>query len=182
MPARIIVVGTSCAGKSTFARRLAAHTGLAYVELDALYWGQAWQPKPPAEFRRLVSEATAPDAWIADGNYGVVRDLLWSRAQMVIWLNYTYPRVLWQALGRTLRRCLSRAPLWHGNRESVRRSFFTRQSILVWVATTFHRRQHELSALRGDSRFSHLQWIEFTRPADATRWLAGLRGASELRR
>lgn len=172
MPAWIIVVGTSCAGKSTFARRLATHSGLAYIELDALYWGQAWQAKPQAEFRRLVSGATDADAWIADGNYGVVRDLLWSRAQMVVWLNYSYPRVLWQALTRTLRRCLSREPLWLGNRESVRRSFFTRQSILVWVANTFHRRRRELSALRGDSRFSHLQWIEFTHPAQAARWLA----------
>jgi adenylate kinase family enzyme len=36
MAERMLVIGTSCTGKSTFARSLAAKTKLPLVELDAL--------------------------------------------------------------------------------------------------------------------------------------------------
>ena len=175
---RIVVVGTSCAGKSTFARAVAEASTCMRIELDALYWGPNWQPKSTEEFRRLVSEAAAVDSWVADGNYGVVRESLWSRASTVVWLNYTYRRVLWQALWRTIKRCITREPLWHGNRESVWRSFFSRKSILVWVATTYHRRQRELAELRITERFPHLTWYEFRHPRQAQEWLAQRENAS----
>ncbi|HEX5126658.1 MAG TPA: hypothetical protein VFW00_07955 [Rhodocyclaceae bacterium] len=71
---RIIIIGTSCAGKSTFASRLAQTLGLPHVELDELFWAPNWKPKSEAEFRCLVSAATTNPEWIVDGNYGSVRD------------------------------------------------------------------------------------------------------------
>ena len=174
---RIVVVGTSCAGKSTFSSSLARAIGCSRIELDSLYWGPEWEPKPPKEFRLLVSEAIAQESWVADGNYGSVRELVWPRASIVVWLNYSFPRVLWQALKRTVSRCVSGEILWHGNRESVRRSFFSKQSILVWVATTYHRRQNEFNTLRTSNRFSHVAWVEIRHPAEARQLLASLREA-----
>lgn len=175
VPPRIVVVGSSCAGKSTFAQALADARGCPRIELDALYWGPHWQPKPTGEFRRLVDAASGGDTWVADGNYGGVRELLWPRAAAIVWLNYSYPRVLWRALTRTVVRCIRREPLWHGNRETVWRSFFTKESILVWVVTTFHRRRREFDALRASGRFEHLTWIEFRHPRQAAAWLAEAR-------
>jgi adenylate kinase family enzyme len=168
---RVIVIGTSCAGKSTFAQSLADSSACKYIELDNLHWGLNWQPKPAEIFHRLVTEAAAGESWVADGNYGAVRELLWQRATAIVWLNYSYPRVLWQALKRTMKRSLKRELLWHGNRESVWRSFFSRESILVWVATTYHRRQRDFAALRASGRFAHLTWHEFRDPAHAHQWL-----------
>jgi len=170
--ARVVVVGTSCSGKSTFARDVARLAGCPRIELDELHWGPGWQPKPHAQFRQLVGQASAADAWVADGNYGAVRDVLWPKASAIIWLNYSFPRVLWQALKRTLHRCITREPFWHGNRESLRRSFLSKESILVWVLTTYHRRQRELNALRASGVFPHLHWVEFRHPAHARQWLA----------
>ena len=175
---RIVVVGTSCAGKSTFAQALAEVSACSRIELDALHWGPNWQPKPAEEFRRLVAEAAGSESWVADGNYGAVRESLWPRASAIVWLNYSYPRVLWQALVRTVTRCVTREPLWHGNRESVWRSFFSRESILVWVATTYHRRQREFAALRISGHFPHLTWYEFRHPRQAQQWLALRQNAS----
>ena len=73
---RVIVVGTSGAGKSTYAQRLARLLGHAHTELDELHWDRNWQPKPTPEFRELVTRLIAQPRWIADGNYGAIRDLV----------------------------------------------------------------------------------------------------------
>ena len=161
---RILVIGTSCTGKSTFARSLAAKTGLPLVELDALYWEPGWKPADPESFRRRVLESTSGDGWIVVGNYGTVRDALWSRATTVFWLNYGFALTFSRALRRTIRRALIREELWNGNRESIRRSFFSRESILWWVITTHRRRREEFTRLRASGDYPHLRWVEFRRP------------------
>src|SRR6266478_8449083 len=121
---RVIVIGTSCSGKTTFARSLARISNCPHIELDTLYWQPNWTPRPPEEFRNLVAQALSQDCWVTDGNYSIVRDLVWSRATTVIWLNYVFPTVLWRALTRTLRRVLTQEELFSGNRESLRMALF----------------------------------------------------------
>ena len=178
---RIVVVGTSCCGKTVFARRLAQLLGYSCVELDGLYWGPQWTPKPDAEFRRLVEAAASAPRWVADGNYGRMRDLLWPRATTIVWLNYSFPRVLLRALRRTLSRLITQEPFWHGNRESIRLSFFSRKSILLWVISTFHRRRKELAGLRASGRYPHLSWVELRRPTDAEPYLSSLQPPAAVR-
>jgi adenylate kinase family enzyme len=175
---RVVVVGTSCCGKSVFSHQLARALGCPRVELDELFWGPEWTPKPGQEFRRLIAAAAAAPRWVAEGNYGSIRGLLWPRATTIIWLNYGFPTVFFRALRRTLRRSITGETLWHGNRESLARSFFSRDSILVWVATTFHRRRRELNELRAGGNYPQVTWVEFRRPSDAARYLRSLQGLS----
>ncbi|GFE79908.1 hypothetical protein GCM10011487_19080 [Steroidobacter agaridevorans] len=168
---RILVIGTSCTGKSTFARALAINTQLPLVELDALYWEPGWKPADAGTFRQRVLESTSSDGWIVVGNYGTVRDALWSRATTVCWLNYGFALTFWRALRRTTRRALVREELWNGNRESIRRSFFSRESILWWVITTHRRRREEFARLRASADYPHLSWVEFQRPGQAEAYI-----------
>jgi hypothetical protein len=54
---RINVVGTSCSGKATMARELAARLALPHVEFDALFWGPEWTPVPGEMFRQRLTDA-----------------------------------------------------------------------------------------------------------------------------
>jgi len=176
---RVVVVGSSGSGKSRFARELAQLLGQPYVELDELCWGPNWTEKPQDEFRRLVTVAASAPRWVVDGNYSLVRDVLWTRATTIVWLNFGFLTVFLRALRRTVRRILTNEPLWHGNRESVTRSFFSRDSILLWTITTFRRRRRNYETLRASGKYPHLSWIEFRRPADARRFLAARKGLHE---
>lgn len=176
---RVVVIGTSCAGKTRFARSLANVLSCPHVELDALHWQSSWVPRAPAEFRALTAQALSQDFWVTDGNYGVVRDLVWSRATTVIWLNYDFRLVLWRALARTVRRVLTREELFSGNRESLRMAFFSRESILWWVITTFHRRRKQYRELFDKKTFPHGSYIEFRKPSEAQSFLAGLKTGTE---
>jgi adenylate kinase family enzyme len=174
---RIVVIGSSCAGKTTFARLLAEARGCSRIELDELFWSPGWVPKPASEFLRLVAEAAGSGAWVADGNYAISRGVLWPRATTIVWLNYSLPRVLWRGLRRTVSRCLYGEVLYHGNRESLRRSFLSRESILVWIVTTYYRRRREFAELRASEAFGHLEWLEVRHPREANRLLSLLQNA-----
>lgn len=52
------------------------------------------------------------------GNYGRVRDLLWPRADTIVWLDYAFPLVLGRLTARTVRRAVTGEILWNGNRET----------------------------------------------------------------
>jgi adenylate kinase family enzyme len=171
---RVIVIGTSCVGKTTFARSLARVLSFPHVEMDALYWQPNWIPRASDEFRALIAQAIAQDHWVTDGNYSVVRDLVWSRATTVIWLNYVFPMVLWRALIRTARRVLTQEELYSGNRESLRMALFSRESILWWVLTSFHRRRKQYREFFSTRPSSQLVYVELRNPSEARHFLAGL--------
>src|SRR6476620_10527030 len=105
MISRIVVIGTSCSGKSTLAKAIAERLGVKHVELDALHWEPNWVEASHEETRRRADLALGADeSWVVDGNYGYTRDIVWTRAQMVVWLDYPFLLVLSRAVRRTLRR------------------------------------------------------------------------------
>ena len=171
---RVVVVGNTAAGKSTLARALAAHLGVPHIELDALHWEPCWTPTPPERFRARVEAATAAEGWVADGNYGPVRDLLWARAETIAWLDYPFATLLLRLTRRTLHRTLRRERLWGTNQETLWRHLATRDSLYWWLATTFRRRRRELSAAIRGSEYPQLRWVRLRSPRATERWLAAL--------
>src|SRR4051812_23251994 len=103
---RINVVGTSGSGKTTMARDLAGILGVPHVELDALHWGPNWTEEPDEVFRERVDTLLVGDGWTTDGNYRTVRDIVWGRADTVVWLDYSLPLILWRLSRRTFGRAL----------------------------------------------------------------------------
>ena len=137
---RIVILGTTGSGKSWLAARLAARLGLHVVDLDALFWGPDWQPVPVELFRYRVECEIREGGWIVAGNYYQVRDLVWEAADTLVWLDLPLPLVMARLLRRTARRIVTREDLWGtGNRETAGRSFFSRQSILLWALKTHSR-------------------------------------------
>jgi len=173
---RVVVVGTTGAGKTTVARILADKWGVPCVELDALYWGPNWTPVPDDVFRERVAQAVVQDAWVVDGNYGVVRHLIWQRADTVIWLDYSLTAILRQLIGRTCGRILRREELWSGNRESLSRVLLRRDSIILWALRTYHRRRRTYSALMRDSGFDSVRFVRLLSLPETKRWLDSLGG------
>jgi adenylate kinase family enzyme len=147
---RVSIVGTSCSGKTTLARGISSVMGIPHFELDAIHWLPNWTPRPIDLFRAAVEEATTGDRWVIDGNYSKVRDIIWSRATDVVWLNLPFPMVFWRAVNRTIRRVITQEELFAGNKETLRLAFFDCDSILWWVIRSHHRRRREYEMLLHD--------------------------------
>ena len=170
---RIVVVGTSGSGKTTFARQLAAALDVPYTELDELYWGPEWTPVAPEDFASRVASAVSESHWVIDGNYAAVRELVWGRATTLVWLDYPFWLVFWRAVTRTFRRICSKEPLFAGNTETL--AVLERDWIPWWVLRTFWKRRREYPALLERPEYAHLQVSRMRRPADAERFLGACR-------
>jgi len=174
---RVAVVGTSCSGKTTLARKIADANRIPHIELDAIYWKPNWTPMPIHEFRRAVEVKVAMEEWVIDGNYSKVRDIIWPRANLLIWLNLPFVRVFWQAMSRTLKRVITKEELFSGNRETFKLAFFDRDSILWWVIRTHHRRRDEYRKLIDHGHYPHLKVYELRNSADVSEVLLELSDA-----
>jgi adenylate kinase family enzyme len=117
---RVSVIGSAGAGKSTVGRALALAIGGEFLELDSVYHQAGWTPLPSAEYRARVAAAVAGERWVIDGNYSTVQDLVWARADTVVWLDLPRRTVMRRLVWRTFRRVGGRAELWNGNREQWR--------------------------------------------------------------
>jgi adenylate kinase family enzyme len=169
--ARYVVVGTSGSGKSTFARKLASIIGGDYLELDALHWDADWTPRARTEFEARVVAATAGERWVADGNYSVVRHVVWGRATDIVWLDFSRPVVFSRVIRRTIVRAARREELWAGNRETFAKAFLSKDSILLWSFTTFGKNRRRYRDARVSGEHAHLRWHELRSPRAARRFL-----------
>jgi adenylate kinase family enzyme len=171
---RISIVGTTGSGKTTLARLLAQALQFPHIELDSLHWEPNWTTAPLAVFRSRASEALQGDRWVVDGNYSIVRDIVWSRADTVVFLDYSFWLVTRRLIGRTLQRSLNQEELWSGNRETISKSFFSQDSIVLWMLKTYQRNRTKFPLLFERSEYSHLSIIHLRSPQMTEAWLGQL--------
>ena len=168
---RVNVVGTSGSGKTTIAAELARRLDVPRIELDALSWEANWVPVAPEVLRERVAQAVATDEWVVDGNYSATRDLVWGRADTVVWLDFPFVTVMWRVIARTLRRSLRGEVLWSGNRESLRLAL-SRDSIILWAMTTYWRRRRDYPRLFRD--YPDVRFVRLRSPTEGRRFLEAI--------
>ena len=139
---RVIIAGPSGSGKTTACALVSDRIGVPHHEIDALFHGPGWQPRP--QFHDDVARFVATEAWVTEWQYGEVRGLLAERAELLIWLDLPRGTVTRQVVSRTLRRRLFRQELWNGNTEGPLRTFFTDPEHIVRWSWQGHARYRGL--------------------------------------
>jgi adenylate kinase family enzyme len=97
---KVLVIGSSGAGKSTFTRRLGEATGLPVVHLDKLFWHPNWVETSKDEWVIKVEEALKGDSWIMDGNFSGTLAMRLEACDAVIFLDMPHVVCVYRVLKR----------------------------------------------------------------------------------
>jgi adenylate kinase family enzyme len=173
---RINVIGTSGAGKSTFSKRLAEVLNYPYIEMDKIFWEPNWKWPSDEKFFSKLKSSLNQETWVLDGNYTRSVPIKWEQVDLIIWLDYSFPRTLIQAVKRAIIRSLTKEELWEGteNRESFTKSFLSKESIIWWTITTHKKNRLKYESYLMDPAFSHLKFIRLRSHAEAENFLKTL--------
>ncbi|HAS8389693.1 TPA: adenylate kinase, partial [Vibrio vulnificus] len=88
-----------------------------------------------------------------------------------------FSRTLFQAVKRALIRIVTKQELWGkaGNVESFKKSFLSKDSIILWTLKTYKTNRIFYNELLNDSRYSHIKFVRVTSPKKARMLIDGLR-------
>jgi adenylate kinase family enzyme len=165
---KIIVIGSSGAGKTTLAKELSLTLSIPHTELDGLYHQANWEPTTNEKFIKQVKAFTNEPQWILCGNYySKLSEEIWPQADTIIWCDYSFVRVFGRLLRRTFTRSVAKTELWSGNYESFYTNFFTKDSILVWTIKTWKKQKSRYNQLYNNpDSLSGVRLVRIKTPKD----------------
>ena len=173
---RILVLGRTGSGKTTLARQVAAALEVPHVELDALYFGENFSTVPLPVLRDRTRAAVAAERWVADGNKRAVRDLVWPRADTVVWLDYPFAVSVWRLGRRALWRTSQlRAHAAAGNSADTPRLHAQMLAAAAGVLTALRShagQRRSYPRLFMEPQHQHLVVLRLRSPRATRRWLA----------
>lgn len=147
MDRRIVVIGTSCSGKSTLSKRISQNLSIPHYELDNYYWESNWTSITEDKFIQIVKDFTSKNNWVICGNYSAVRDIIWDKSTDIVWIDYPFYLVFYRAIKRSIIRAYKKEKVCNGNVESFKKTFMTKDSIILWVLNTYFKRKKEYRSL-----------------------------------
>ena len=167
---RVVVVGASGSGKTTLARSIAARHGLPFTDLDDVFWHPGWRRAALEEFRHDVDRLTVQSTWVLAGNYSSARDLIWPRADTLIWLDLPLPLTLWRTTRRVMRQARTGESICNGNRQSIAALFFGRDPLLWYSVKAAWRYRRSWPALLAAPEHVHLKVIRLRSAGSVASW------------
>jgi adenylate kinase family enzyme len=178
MGKRIIIIGSSNAGKSTLAETVAERLGVPFIELDALHWEPGWVAAEREVFRERVREAIEPESWVMAGNYtSLQQDVSWPAADTIVWLDLPLPSVLRRCVVRSWQRWRSADLLWGTNRENFWEHLMLwnpERSLIAYTIKTHRARQRAFEADTSEPSWSHITFIRLRSASAVELWLDGI--------
>lgn len=175
---RILILGRTGSGKTTLAREVAAALEVPHVELDSLYFERDLSTVPLPVLRERTSAAIAGERWVTDGNKRAVRDLVWPRADTIVWLDYPAYVSLWRLAkrARTRTSSLSAQAAESGRRADVPKQMLTAAKGVLTALRSHRGQRREYPRLFARPENRHLAVARLRSPRATRRWIGRVAG------
>ena len=156
---------------------------MPHVELDSLYFGPEFSTAPLPLLRERTSAAIAGDRWVTDGNKRAVRDLVWPRADTIVWLDYPLGVRFWRlakrARGRTS--VLKAQAAETGSKTALPRQLLAAARGVLTALRSHAGQRREYPRMFAEPANEHLAVVRLRSPRATRQWLTLPRGDREHR-
>lgn len=165
---KILVMGNPGSGKSTLAVGLGEILHLPVIHLDKLYWQPGWVELDDESWTAIQHELVEGNEWIIDGNYLKTLELRLPHADTIFFHDYSTALSFRRIMVRTFKNFgRTRPDMGEGCPEKLDPAFIK----FCWQ---FNRRYKPAIKEKIGRYFQGDTYVEFNRPADVRRYLAGL--------
>jgi adenylate kinase family enzyme len=125
---KILVVGYSSSGKSTFSKRLSKHYGIDVLHIDTIFFGPNWIKRDPKEVEQEIYDFMYKKEWIIDGQYRHLATERYEQCDQLFLFDFNRFKCLYGAIKRRIK--------YHNqNRDSIAKGCKERLnlSFLWWI-------------------------------------------------
>lgn len=166
---RVALFGPPATGKSTLARWLSTVLNSPHTDLDDILFTPQG-PLPLKEFRRQAFLVTAADGWIVEGNYSKLQDVVWHRADTLIWLDFPLPLILYRIIRRSLRQLAGREDSAQARRLTWSTAFFARRSLLRTAIRKYRSNRPRYARQMAETAGRGVVVVRLRSPREVQRW------------
>ncbi|OKJ25183.1 adenylate kinase [Streptomyces sp. CB01580] len=168
---KVALFGSPATGKSTLAKELSSRTGLPHTDLDDLLFTSDGTLNPD-EFRLQAADVTSGAAWFVEGNFSKLADVVWHRADVLVWLDFPLPLVVYRIVRRSLRQLTGREDSAQARRLTWRKAFFARRSLLRTAVRKYRHNRPRYARQVAETAALGVQVVRLRSARDVERWTA----------
>ncbi|MCT2588390.1 adenylate kinase [Streptomyces sp. N2-109] len=172
---KIALFGPPATGKTTLARRLSWKLGCPHTDLDDLLFTPDGS-LPMEEFRRQAGEITRGDEWIVEGNFSQLADVVWHRADVLVWLDFPLPLIVYRILRRSLRQLAGREDSAQARRLTWGKAFFSRRSLLRTAIRKYRNNRSRYVLQVSETAARGVEVVRLRNPREVQRWTKAAAG------
>ncbi|MQS18192.1 adenylate kinase [Streptomyces kaniharaensis] len=172
---KIALFGPPATGKSTLARWLSAELGHPHTDLDDLLFTPDG-PLPLPEFRRQAGEITRQDTWIVEGNFSKLADVVWHRADVLVWLDFQLPLIMYRIVRRSLYQLTGYEDSPQARRLTWSKAFFSRRSLLRTAIRKYRNNRPRYVQQVSETADQGVKVVRLHSPREVRRWMELMKG------
>ena len=100
---KILIIGYSGSGKSTFAKRLASHYQIPKLHIDTIFFGPNWVERDKKVVEQEIRDFMKQDDWIIDGTYRKMAIERYQSCDQLFIFNFNRFKCLYGAIYRRIK-------------------------------------------------------------------------------
>ncbi|MFF3358850.1 adenylate kinase [Streptomyces sp. NPDC002917] len=151
------------------ARWLSVQLGHPCTDLDDLLFTPGG-PLPLEEFRRQAGGITRRDEWIIEGNFSKLADVVWHRADVLVWLDFPLALIVYRIVRRSLRQLAGRDDSAQARRLTWSTAFFSRRSLLRTAIRKYRTNRPRYARQVSETADLGVEVVRLRSPRNVQRW------------